>query len=307
MMIDGHCDVLLKLYAKNVAFDDGGVLDVTLDRLRRADCRLQAFAMYFDVPEPTMAHAAEYVRLFRERILCHGDMLFVRTRHDLRRAVEERRIGAMLTLEGADVMQGNLDHLDALYEMGVRVLGLTWNYANWAADGVKEPRQAPLSLKGRELVHRCNERGVILDVAHLAEPGFWELCERSARPPIASHANAYACCPHPRNLKDEQICALIERGGLLGITFVPSFVREGGGARADDLLRHIEHIAALGGEKILSLGSDFDGIGDYVADLEHPGRLPAFRDLLLNYYSAEFVEDLYWRNAYSFYMKHLPE
>jgi membrane dipeptidase len=307
MMIDGHCDVLMKLYEKNTSFHDRGVLDVTLDRLRQADCRMQAFAMFFAMKEPTMAHAAAYVRIFHERILNHGEMLFVRTRHDLRRAVETHRIGALLTLEGADVMQGNLDHLDTLYEMGVRVLGLTWNHANWAADGVLEPRQAPLSLKGRALVDRCNERGIILDVSHLAEPAFWELCERTARPPIASHANAHACCPHPRNLKDAQIRALIGAGGLMGITFVPQFVRQDGAARPDDLLRHIEHIATLGGAQLLALGSDFDGIDSHVSGLEHPGRLNEFKEYLLRYYSAEFVEGLYWRNAYSFYMNHLPE
>jgi len=308
MLMDGHCDVLMKLYLDpELDFRSGPGLDVTLDRLIRADCRLQSFAVYLPMAEPTMAHVAAYARILRELAAAHPELHPVRTRQDLRRCIEERRVGAMLTLEGVDALQGNLDHVDELYELGVRSIGVTWNYANWAADGVLEPRQAALSLKGRQLVERCNQKGMILDVSHLAEPGFWELCERTARPPIASHANSYACCPHPRNLKDDQLKALFDAGGLIGLAFVPHFLKDGGNADSDDLLRHIEHIAALGGERNICFGSDFDGIDAYVKGLEHPGKWPELEERLRRYYSDAFVEGLYWRNAAAFYAEQLPD
>lgn len=309
MWIDNHCDALTKIYLNpELEFRGGKGLDVTLERLGHADVRLQCFAIYMpaSIAEPRMEHVLAYIRLFHVRILCHPEMVFVRTGKDLELAFRERRTGAMLTLEGADALQGNLAHVETLYRLGVRCLGLTWNFANWAADGIQEPRQAALSLKGRQLVDLCNETGMILDVSHLSEPGFWELCERTRKPFLASHANAYTLCPHPRNLKDDQIRALIKAGGLMGLAFVPDFLNADGDAGVSDLLKHIDHIAALGGERVLCFGSDFDGIDNWVRDLEHPGKLSSLREILLKHYPNEFVERLCWKNAYQFYLSQLP-
>jgi membrane dipeptidase len=309
MIIDGHCDALTKFYENpNLSFQDDSILDVTLKRLQDAGIHLQCFAIYMtsSIAEPSMEHIMKYIELFHRRILIHPEISFVRTRSELLQSTKDGRIGAMLTLEGADALQGNIERVETLYQLGVRCLGLTWNHANWAADGVLEPRQAPLSQKGRALVERCNKTGMILDVSHLAEPGFWELCERSSRPFIASHCNAYAVCPHPRNLKDDQIRALIQQGGLIGLAFVPFFINQKGPAEAKDLLQHIDHIAGLGGGHTLCLGSDYDGIDEWVSGLEHPGKLPAFKEWLSQYYSDDFVEGLFWRNAYSFYENQLP-
>ncbi|MCZ4142781.1 dipeptidase, partial [Escherichia coli] len=132
----------------------------------------------------------------------------------------------LLTLEGVDGLEGNLFYLQLCYEMGIRIVGLTWNYANWAADGVMEQRGAGLTEKGKALVGRCNEIGMLLDVSHLTEKGFWELTELSERPFIASHSNSYEVCPHVRNLKDDQIRAIVARNGRVGLTFVPWFVKQ---------------------------------------------------------------------------------
>lgn len=310
MIIDGHCDALTKLYTHpGISFQDETVLDVTLDRLKQAGVALQCFAIYMpnQVKEPTMEHLRTYVRLLHERVLVHPEMHMVKTNQDLAHVVREKKIGAMLTLEGADALQGNLDHVEELYTHGVRCLQMTWNYANWAADGVQEPRQAALSLAGRALLERCEEVGILLDVSHLSEPGFWELCERSRRPFIASHANAHSLCPHPRNLNDDQILAIKKKGGLMGLAFVPFFIREDGPASAKDLLAHIDHIGSLGAGGQLCLGSDFDGIDEWVVGLEHPGKLSSWVELLHRYYSDDFVEGLLWKNAFSFYKRELPD
>ncbi len=113
--------------------------------------------------------------------------------------------------------------------------------------------------------------------------------ELSSRPFIASHSNVAAICNHSRNLSDEQIKALIALDGRMGLTFFPAFVRDSGKASSEDMLRHIEHVCSLGGEKHLMFGSDFDGIDSWVENLEHPGKYPAFADLLLRYYPEESV------------------
>jgi len=308
MIVDFHCDVLMKMHAEpDIRFADDPRLDVTLEKLRQGGVRLQNFAIYLPekISPPSFAHILECVRLFHERIASLDEMRFVRTAEDLVRARNAGKIGAMLSLEGADALQGRVEDADLLFELGVRSVQITWNYGNWAADGVLEPRRAGLTVKGRRFVERLARTGMLLDVSHLNEPGFWEAAALYNRPLIASHANARAVCPHPRNLSDDQIRAIVSSGGLIGIAFVPEFIDP----YEPDMVRlmhHIEHICSLGGEKGLMLGSDFDGIDRHVPGLEHPGRLPDLADLLLNHFPARTVEGILGENAYRFLLSHLP-
>lgn len=309
MIIDAHCDVLSKLYQEpDLDFLDSPKLDVTLDRLRTSETLLQCFAIYIpqSVLKPSIEHVLRYIHLFHHRILHYSDMHFVRTALDLQAIQPGRKIGAMLTLEGVDALEGNPDYVQLLHELGVRCLGLTWNYANWAADGVLEPRRGGLTLKGLELVDACAQSGMIVDVSHLAEPGFWQLLERSDSPIIASHSNAYSLCAHPRNLKDDQILAIIQAEGRIGLTFVPYFVQSSGTASLTDMLKHIDHICSLGGERHLMIGSDFDGIDEWIPGLEHPGKLEYFTNILYNHFPQRTVEGLLWQNAMSFFRQTLP-
>ena len=147
---------------------------------------------------------------------------------------------------------------------------------------------------------------MLLDVSHLSQAGFWELTALSSRPFIASHSNAAAICTHPRNLSDEQIKTLIATEGRMGLTFFPAFVRDGGEARSEDLLKHIEHVCSLGGDRHLMFGSDFDGIDSWVGNLEHPGKYPELANLLLRHYSEESVRGWLFDNAISYLSLNLP-
>jgi membrane dipeptidase len=308
MFVDFHCDVLMKMLSEpDIRFADDPRLDVTLKRLKDANMLLQNFAIYIPerVSPPSIVHVFECIRLFHARIASSEDVLFVRTAGDLARARNAGKIGAMLSLEGADALQGRLEDVDLLYAMGVRSLQMTWNYGNWAADGVLEPRRAGLTVKGRQLVERCSQLGMLLDVSHLNEPGFWEAAALYNRPLIASHANAHAVCPHPRNLGDEQIRAIIATGGLIGIAFVPDFI-DPHHPDMNRLLRHIEHVCSLGGESNLMLGSDFDGIDRHVPGLEHPGRLPALAELLMRHFPQRTVDGILRENAFRFLLQQLP-
>lgn len=313
-IFDAHCDVLNKLWEHpGLDFvhgrDSPGVsLDVTLDRLTASGVGVQNFAVYLDEPHSgDFQHVLECVDLFYERILCHPQMRLIRTKRDLQWAAGSDRIGALLSLEGVDGLQGNLTYLRILFQLGVRSVGLTWNYANWAADGVLEPRQGGLTAKGVKLIAECNRLGIILDVSHLSERGFWELAERSAKPFIASHSNADAVCRRRRNLNDGQIAALIRAGGVIGVTFVPDFVSSEPAVTPDRLLSHIDHICSLGGSRHIGLGSDFDGIKSKMVGLEHAGCYPRLINLLQKHYREEEVERFVYRNWHDFYMRHLPE
>jgi membrane dipeptidase len=247
------------------------------------------------------------IDLFHERILSNPQMYFIRSKEELQASRERGLIGAMLSLEGVDALQGDLTYVRILFYLGVRSIGITWNYANWAADGVMEPRQGGLTTKGRNLIKECNRLGMLLDTSHLSEKGFWELIGLSDKPVIASHSNASKIRQHPRNLDDEQITAIIRTGGVMGVTFVSPFVYTGEPVTMDKLLLHIDHICSLGGSRHIGLGSDFDGIKEWITGLEHIGKYNNLIELLLKHYSEEDVEHIIYKNWYNFYLKHLPE
>ncbi|AJY76640.1 dipeptidase [Paenibacillus beijingensis] len=315
-VVDFHCDVLSKLlendklrFAEDGPREEGAKeLDVTWERLRASGSLFQMFAIY--IPErmgKTMTPILQSVDLFMRRIEALPGIAFVRTRCQLREALQNGKTGAMLSLEGVDGLQGDFIALRILYYLGVRALGLTWNHANWAADGVMEPRGGGLTGKGRQLVRNCNELGMMLDVSHLTDQGFWEVVELTNRPLIASHSNSRKLCPHPRNLTDDQIRTLVAMDGRIGITYVPWFVTSEGEASVSGVVRHVDHVCSLGGEKHVMLGSDFDGIDRHVAGLAHPGEVWRLTEQLLQHYKEEQVRGFMSENALRYLDQNLPD
>jgi membrane dipeptidase len=307
---DFHCDVLSKLLtgeAEQFAGEGAVKLDVTYERLQAAGADLQNFAIYLPERMPKkFDRVLQAVDLFHRHILTKPGVSFVRTSEDLIEANKQGRMAAMLSLEGAEGLEGDLTSLRILYYLGVRSVGITWNHANWAGDGVLEPRQGGLTEQGRELIKVCNELGILIDVSHLAEKGFWEAADLSAKPIIASHSNARSVLDHPRNLTDDQIRAIIARDGLIGITFVPWFVKRDPVVKMEDLLPHIERVCSLGGERNLMLGSDFDGIDRHIEQLTNPTETPMLLEQLDRRFGDRIARGIARENVWSFLRRHLP-
>jgi len=309
-MTDFHCDVLYKLLLdEKLSFQGNltGKLDVTYERLKASGAVLQVFAIYIPrTMNGRIEPILESVDLFHRHVLACDDMRWIRSSKDLQTCLDEGKIGALLSMEGVDALQGQLSLLRVMEKLGVRAAGLTWNNANWAADGVLEPRGGGLTGAGRSFVEECNRLGIVLDVSHLSERAFWDVAGLSARPIVASHSNAQSVCSHPRNLNDEQIKELIASDGLIGITYVPWFVSSKEKATIDDILRHIEHVCTLGGQSQIMLGSDFDGIDTYVEGLAHPGEVTNLREALLRRYPEELTNRFFAGNALEFLLRELP-
>lgn len=310
-IIDFHCDALSKLLLDpKLDFSKDRRLDVNLRRLMEGGVKLQTFAIFLSqrLGSPKMEHILGQIDIYQERVQPLG-VLPVQSVEDLDTLEQGEAVGGLLSLEGADGLEGNLHYVRVCYEKGVRLLGLTWNYANWAADGIMEPRNGGFTPAGLELVRLCHELGIILDVSHLSVKGFWELqqlAEEVGKPFIASHSNAYEVCPHARNLRDDQIQAIIKLGGRIGVTFVPWFVKEGRSASSKDLLPHIDRICSLGGGANLLFGSDFDGIETHLTDFRHSGHYANWQETLLKYYPEELVRGWLYDNAAAFLRAWLP-
>jgi membrane dipeptidase len=201
----------------------------------------------------------------------------------------DRSLAAVLHFEGAEAIDPGLERLAGFRDAGLRSLGLTWSRPNAFAHGTPfgfpgSPDQDPgLSDAGRALVRACNELGIVVDVAHLNERGFWGVAELSDAPLVASHSNAHALCPSPRNLTDDQLRAVGESGGVVGINFCVAFVREDGADDPDTPLSaiaaHAAHVAEVAGVDAVALGSDFDG-ATLPHELDKAAKLPALLEAL---------------------------
>jgi membrane dipeptidase len=193
-----------------------------------------------------------------------ADVCLATKASDIECAKQEGKVAGILSLEGAEGLEGDLGVLRMLYRLGVRWIGLTWNHRNQAADGLGELRTGGgLTEFGVQLVREMNRLGMLVDIAHLAPAGVRDVLATSQAPVIASHANAHALCPVPRNLSDEQLEGVAETGGMVGVTYVPDFIRVGDApATLDGLIDHIDHIVHTVGIDHVGLGSDFDGFGD---------------------------------------------
>lgn len=285
---DTHCDVLLKLWMNpNQSFKDSEQLDVTLTRLMDGGVTLQCFAIFiepFVKQELKFQAVLEQIQLFHQKVIQpYHQMKHVKKWSDLS-LLKEGEIGAILTLEGMDAVGSDEWKHHFLIEQGILSVGLTWNEANLVADGIEESRGAGITDFGKRVIENHNKHKVLTDVSHLSEKSFWDTVELSQYV-IASHSNASAICGHKRNLNDEQARALFKNDRYMGLVFLPKFLSDTEEATIDDVIRHIEHLCALGGEKSIGFGSDFDGISTYVDGLEHPGRYPAFIERLSKYYS----------------------
>jgi membrane dipeptidase len=298
-IIDTHCDVLYKLFMKpELDFGKSEELQVNLERLIASGTKVQFFAIYVPEsvhPDLKFQAALRMADLFYEKVLSKNpEMKLVKNREDIL-TLSDHEIGAVLALEGCDAIGQDLLKLRTLLRLGVRSVGLTWNYGNYAADGALEERGAGLSRFGKQVVALLNETDTMCDVSHLSERAFWDVIETSSKA-FASHSNCHSLCPHPRNLRDEQIKALTTKNSVMGITFVPEFLSGRKEAKIDDVLRHLEHVCTLGGENHVGFGSDFDGIDFTVSSLSANEQYLNLINTLQKYYSEIQVRKFLYEN-----------
>lgn len=270
-IIDGHTDYLLSLAKTGRSFlDESTEGHVDLPRARKGNIGAMISAVYIPseyLPTHALIQTLRAVDLLKRTIeASDGQMEIVRSHKQLVDCLDRGVFGAILHYEGAEAIDPEFVVLRLSYELGLRSLGLVWSRPTIFAEGVGPQNTGKgLTGLGRELVRHCNEMGILIDVSHLNEPGFWDVIETSSKPIVASHSNARAVCDHERNLTDRQIRELARNGGLMGINYAVGFLVQGA-KRGDEvplsvLVDHIDHIVGLVGIDHVALGSDYDGAG----------------------------------------------
>ncbi len=306
-VFDAHCDTISEI------LDSGEELvsnqrHLNLEWMRCYNGYIQIFAAWIDEKQPNwLVRALQIIDCFYAEMQKNKDsLLLITDSSTLQRVKEEKKIGAVLSIEDARCLCGSLANLRMLHRLGVRAITLSWNHDNDVADGTFSVRNAGLTPFGKEVVKEMNRLQMVIDVSHMTRKGFWDVMEVSDMPVIASHSNCDAVCPHPRNLDDGQILELIRTGGMIGLNIYPEFLTANGTADLDDILRHSDHILSLGGERILGLGTDFDGVPKLPEGISHAGELYRLFDKMKQIgYKDSLIEDITHRNFENFLDKML--
>lgn len=267
---DTHCDTL---YA--MARHPGEKLMITPELLRQGGVTLQTLALWTGPKGADADALAEEELAQLPRLTAAG----LRQVDDPAQA-KEGECCFMLSIEGGELFQSDLASVQRWRERGVRMAAITWNNPTRIAQPAKSGSREGLSDYGVQVIREMQRVGMAVDVSHLNEAGYWDLFRKGNRPPMASHSCVRSLCDHFRNLTDEQLRAMIQNGGYVGVNFYPHFLSRDGQATVRTVAEHIDYICQMGGEKIVGFGSDFDGIEVCPDGLENAGQIPALLEEL---------------------------
>ena len=298
-VFDGHCDTILQCY-----LDGGGIRarqgHLDLVRTRKFGRYGQFFALFGspeDMPGRVLHQVfLEQYGLFRRQMEENADwVVHCRTWGEAEAAFDSGRTAAFLSLEGAELLDCDLGKLEEAHGLGVRAVNITWNHPNALSGTNMAETDRGLSDLGRTFVRRMQALGMLVDVSHLSDPGFWDVMEEAVKPVIATHSNARMVHWDTRNLTDGQFTAIIKNNGVAGLNMYAGFLGED--PDLDAVVRHLEHFLALGGRHHVSLGGDWDGITAMPMGMEGVQDLDRlYEHLLRRNLSEALVRDVFFRN-----------
>ncbi len=330
-IIDGHNDVLSRSWEnekfdfvkgtepRHLTLDDaleagmrGGLFAIFIPPNKAEEARPRSFgeklstAGAVPLERAQRVAAAMFSRLQRYAEASDGRFRVARSAADLEAAASGDYLAGLCHMEGAEPIDRNLHALDLYYQAGLRSLGIVWSRTNRFATGVPfgfdmTPDIGPgLTEAGRELVGRCNELGILIDVSHLNEKGFRDVVRISRAPVVASHSNAWALSKSTRNLTDDQLAAIRDTDGLVGLNFGVPFLRPDGGTDEntpiDRMREHLDYLVEHVGIDRVGLGSDFDGV-TIPKEIASVGGLPRLIEALRTAgYSEADLEKIAYRN-----------
>ncbi|MDF2564796.1 MAG: peptidase [Massilibacillus sp.] len=303
MLIDLHCDTISVLLKKDKDSElKKNNLCVDIEKLRQGESLAQFFALFVNkekVEDPFEYAMIMLDKFYQEVAANASELAIARNYNEMMANKAKGKISAFLTIEEGGVIKGKLENLRNFYRLGVRLMTLTWNYPNeigYPNFDWKYQEQG-LTAFGKEVVAEMNRLGMIIDVSHLSDQGFYDVASLSTQPFIASHSNSRAMTNHPRNLTDDMIRILAEKGGVIGLNFAASFLGSSETSQIGDMIRHVKQIYQAGGIEVLAIGTDFDGTAPNL-DIMHAGEMNHLRDALAkNGFTTSEIDKIWYKNS----------
>ncbi|MBD5451822.1 MAG: membrane dipeptidase [Lachnospiraceae bacterium] len=325
-IIDMHCDTISEIWQSRHSGKPqqlaANSLHLDIQKMKKANYMLQNFAMYIDLKKDIapFEYVCSLIDIFYEEMEQNkNDICVIKTYEEIMENDHSQKMSALLTIEEGGCCEGKIENLDKLYDRGARMMTLTWNYPNELANPnfLKEETDANgfplfdgskgLTNTGYAFAERMEELGMIIDVSHLSDAGFWQIADCTKKPFVASHSNARALCGHARNLTDDMIKTIAERGGVIGLNYYGCFLnkRNDSTSTAARIAEHARYITNVGGIECLGLGSDFDGIiGNLeIADCAQMYKL--FDTLEAAGFSQNTIEKIAYQNVLRVYKEML--
>lgn len=313
--IDMHCDTLMLAWMRKQAdIYDCPEMMVDISRLAKGDCKAQFFAIF--LPSPRMKarmgleamndddYITQLASILRNTLEHHSEKVApAGNLADILKNQCAGKVSAVLTMEDGRSVDGRMDKLERYYDMGVRVIGLTWNQEN--CFGAPNSPDASIMTKGltafgKDAIVRMNELGMGVDVSHLSDGGFWDVAALTKKPFFATHSNCRSLNPHPRSMTDEMIRALADKGGVMGVNFCPAFLVgdiENNCTTCDMLTAQLRHMIKVGGEDCAAIGTDFDGMNGKL-EIGSAHQMPLlFTALERAGFTAAEIEKIAFRNV----------
>ncbi|MCF0114284.1 MAG: membrane dipeptidase [Erysipelotrichaceae bacterium] len=317
-VIDMHCDTISILYHRpelNLRDND---LNISINKMLQGDYLAQCFAMFIPLKSTNNAFETcnEMMDVYFREIEKNKDLInYALTGTEIEENLKKGKMSSILTIEEGGTTKGNLAFLHTFYRLGVRMMTLTWNFENELGypnvhavkpDGSKDttiPEERGLTPTGIEIIKEMEKIGMIIDVSHLSDGGFWDVINHTTKPFVASHSNARSVCNHVRNMSDDMILALAKRGGVMGINYFADFLevppadKTGFMSTVDNMVKHINYIKNLAGIDVIGLGSDFDGISQNL-EMKDCSMLSMLENRLKEEgYTTEEIEKIFYKNV----------
>lgn len=300
-MIDFHCDTFMQLFDNQTQLRENNH-HIDLLKLQKGGALAQVFANFIDIKdvENPKDHCANMLAYGLDQIQTNSNLIeVVKSYKDYERIKKSGKLAAILAIEEGGALEGKLENFDYFYNRGIRLITLTWNYPNEIGYPNVDYKYKDKGLTpfGIELLKLMNETGVIIDTSHLSDAGFYDCIKHSSKPIIASHSNARAIQDHTRNLTDDMLVKLANKGGIAGINYLSYFLDGSKLSKIDSMITHIDHIKKVAGIDTVTLGSDFDGINCEL-EIKNIGQMSLLRNKLnMRGFTCEEIDKIFFKNG----------
>ncbi|MBI9013433.1 MAG: dipeptidase [Clostridiales bacterium] len=305
MLFDLHCDTILRIYGDQTQFRKNDY-HIDSEKMIKGDSIAQFFAMFVDLEKTKNPYDTcnEMIDCFEYEIRENEHMIKAGTTSiDIEENYRSDKVTGIITIEEGAVLEGDITNLNHFYDRGVRSITLTWNYENEIGYPNCKETYMDKGLKpfGLEVIKKMNELNMLIDVSHLSDGGFWDCINHSVKPIIASHSNARTMQNVSRNLTDDMILALRDKGGVMGMNFCSFFLDGSEISKVSSIVDHIRYIYDLAGIDVIAIGSDFDGIGGTL-EIEDMSKIYLLTEALLeDGFTEEEVDKILYKNALRVY------
>ena len=309
--IDLHCDTASCMLYRNAGLNSNN-LSVDINKLIKGRAKAQTFAFFIDageVEDVQLEFEKMYDNFIREIEINKDFIEVVKNIKELEEVNKNNKIGAFLSIEEGGVLKGNVDNLVKVYNKGIRLITLTWNYKNELGYPNYNYiyKDKGLTSVGKEIVSEMEHLGIIPDGSHLSDKGFYDLIDICKKPFILTHSNSREITNHPRNISDDMIKLLANKGGVMGMNFCAEFLGHSKIAKIEEIINHIKHIRNVGGIDVIALGSDFDGITNEV-EISNCSEMYKLSDALEKEgFSYDEIEKIYYKNTVRVFKEILKE